>query len=587
MPKITGQAVPAELLALYTAITSPAKVTQGADGVLKLRKNKRKPKRRTRENLDLIALQKTARRVALLLGYTDGSQAYKDFLFTLTRELMFGIFDLAYFRPCDIRHAMTFVSTVTSVVDPTPPPYSYRLPDQRPTIPTYSSGLPTSMEPGYEGFLVGVDYKDSYLRWRKISFDSPYLQDVRAQENVLVRWNCRIDIKASKRGSRPMLSLNLKMQTCREFDSALDTYEPPIVKKTSFYWRFKMPPSDAPYFNTYQVRSVVKGGARIHQSSGTGNRVAFLLNASNRPMMGRGFNNNQLVQTNFTGDPEMWEIKPCLGALSRPIWKGSDDVHYLVNILTGELYPTLLPVSHQVQLAMQDKVLTTDFYNNWWIEDHLLNTRYAFTFPNNGGYGFIGAYRYNGFFYCSFLGPSTHERNVWRVNPKAPPTLITAGPPWGPPRVLWPDAPFLGAPGHSSGGWYPVGTMPYFVDDESGGTSFNIQWWNPTTRAYIPLGDFQFWSIIGCCDSGVFIKYQNEQVGFTPYTSGGGGISPGFSFGWVIQTLRQWCVISTGLYVRRWDGKFGIYSPSGRFTETPPVLTAGALLQHAVCPGAD
>ncbi len=399
MPKITGQAVPAELLALYTALTSPAKVTQGADGVLKLRKNKRKPKRRTPENLDLIALQKTAHRVALLLGYPEGSQPYKDFLFTLTRDLLLGIFNPDYFRPCVIRHAMTFVSTVESIVDPTPPPYSYRVTDNRPTIPTYSSGLPTSLPPGYEGFTVGVDYKDSYLRWRKISFLSPYINEPYAQETVLIRWNCKINISASKRGSRPMLSLNLKMQTCREFDSALDTYEPPIIKKTSLYWRFKMPPSDAPYFNTYQVRSIVKGGSRMHQNSGTGDRVAYLLNASNRPMMGRGFNNNQAVQTSFEGDPEMWEIKPCLGELSRPIQKSYTTILGFYSAFTGAFLPSSAYPRDVVVMVSEDiALLKNEITNRFYLADFQLN-RTAEVLPTPDDLSIYGLARIYGNFH--------------------------------------------------------------------------------------------------------------------------------------------------------------------------------------------
>lgn len=320
MAKVVGQSVPPALAALYAALAAPNKVIQGPDGALRMKPSVKRPKKKPRRNLDLIAIQRVAQIVADELQAKTGQANPPGFVYDLTQELILGIFDARYFQKCQVKVAVTLDSTPTYSADPAPPPYIYRDPGNLPSVPVYPNGTPTTGGASYSGQQIGGLFADTNLKWRKLAFTSKAVDKIKGEERVLIRWNTRIDIHSSNRGSRPMVSLFLKAHICSDASPDLASTEPPLHFKTCFYWRFKVPPSAAPFYNSYQVRSLVKPFGRIAKKSGPGQFTTYLLNVSNRPMMGRGFNNNSSVNTSFTADPELWEIRSCLGVLTN-IWE--------------------------------------------------------------------------------------------------------------------------------------------------------------------------------------------------------------------------------------------------------------------------
>lgn len=310
MPKITGQNVPPSLLALYTRLVSPGKVTQGADGSLRLKKGKKKPKKTPPESLDLGGFQRIAEIVANVYFTQQSKPIPANFVFNLTQDLLLGVVPGKYFTRCKLQSAVTLESIPTSVPDPNPPPYGFRTNQFLPTIPTYPDGSSTSDPPGYYGEKVALRFEDKWLRWKKWIFKAWAFSFPEGAERVLLIWDCTISINTAARGSRPMVSLNLKTYQGGITAPAIASTTPPIQKKTNLYWRFPPPPSGSPFYHSSQVRRVVKPMARLVKNSGAAPFKYFILDGSNRPMMGRGYNNNNTVQTSLTGDPVLWEVKP-------------------------------------------------------------------------------------------------------------------------------------------------------------------------------------------------------------------------------------------------------------------------------------
>ena len=311
MAKVIGQNIPPALDILWHQLHSPARVTQGADGVVTLKKNKKQPTKKPRRNLDLIALQELAERVAQAAFVDRGKPVPENFIFLLTQDLVLGITSPQYFRKCKVESAITLESIPTYVADPAPPPYGYRTPTFMPSLPTYPDGTPTTGNANYSGTKNGQLFIDTALRWRKIVFKSPNVNFADGAKNVILKWATRIDVAATSRGSRPMFSLQLRVSLSTDTGGDLTSTAPPIDKKTIFYWRFKIPPSSPPFFNTYLQRNEVRALARVAKKSGTGLYTRYVVNASVRPMLGRGFNNNDAITTASSRDPELWEITDC------------------------------------------------------------------------------------------------------------------------------------------------------------------------------------------------------------------------------------------------------------------------------------
>lgn len=313
MARVTDQSVPPELQALYAQMTSPAKVTQGPNGVIQLKKNKRKPKKEPKANLDLAAFKNICTIVRIEWEAATGKKLPKDFESKLASELIVGVYSEDYFRPCPITGEETFSSIPANIIDPNPPPYGFRTLNFMPTLPTYPPGVTASKPMRYFGEKVSTYFHDKLLVWRRLSFDAFALNKIEGTARVLLRWITKVNIDAAARGSRPMFSLNLRAQVAKSGGTLYDAAIPPIQKITTLYWRYKLPKTTAPFFHHQQLIRHSVPFSRIAKDSGNGAAYAYVLNASPRPMMGRGYNNNNTVQTSVDTDPELWEIRKCLG----------------------------------------------------------------------------------------------------------------------------------------------------------------------------------------------------------------------------------------------------------------------------------
>jgi hypothetical protein len=317
MAKVTGQSVPPELVTLWNQLTAPAKNSQGANGSMRASKIAKKPRRPPRKNLDLIAFQDIARNVEKIHFKNLGKAAPANFVFAMTRDLILGVVDAKYFQTCTVDSTVSFEAVPTNIVRNPQPPYSYRLTGMLSTKPTYPAGTLGSAGAWYEGNASTIDgngvFVDTLWRWKKRVFDAEALDETEPDKKILMVWDCTIQINTSTRASRTMLSLVMTAHKATAGTAECVSPGPPLIKPKSFYWRFKVPPTSAPYYHSSQVRKVVLPMARMIKKTTDTIDLRYALTYGNRPMLGRGFNNNTDVQTAFTGDPVLWEIKPpCL-----------------------------------------------------------------------------------------------------------------------------------------------------------------------------------------------------------------------------------------------------------------------------------
>lgn len=313
MAQVTDQNVPPGLAALYAALVSPAKIEQGPDGVLRLKKGKKKTKRKPSSALDLAAWKRLAEIVATTWLETTGQELPPDSVYDLILSMIVGIYPFEYFKLCEVETSIRLLSVPACTPDPDPPPYGYRTPAFLPTICDYPEGTPDDGPLGTYGEKQSGYWHDRWLRWQREVFKADAFEFANPYERMALLWDATLSIAAAARGSRPMLSLNLKAQASPANSGPADSYEPPILKKSNLYWRFKIPPSEPPFYNSYQVRKVSQPIARLvkEQVAPFSNRI--VINASPRPMMGRGFNNNDNAQITLEGLPALYEVRKCMG----------------------------------------------------------------------------------------------------------------------------------------------------------------------------------------------------------------------------------------------------------------------------------
>ncbi len=320
MAKVVDISIPPELAVLWEALTSPASLTQGADGAIKIKRSKKKPNKEPKPDKELAALRAMAELVA-----DDHPDAWETsgratFVLDLLKAMILGNFSADYFDEVLPDTVEYLQSAPTSIADPNPPPYGYRTPVFLPSLPTYPDGVPVPYTPEYYGEKDTGLFFDRYLNWAKITYTPGVLGEPDPLARMLMFWATDISIETSSRGSRPMLSLAAVAMLCKPGAATLTSTTPPIEKVSSLYWRFRMPNGGPPYYNATTGRRIVKPLKTLAKIQGAGDDVALIVNAANRPMLGRGFNNNDYVRTSFSDIPKIYEIRTC-SAAKNAYWK--------------------------------------------------------------------------------------------------------------------------------------------------------------------------------------------------------------------------------------------------------------------------
>lgn len=399
MAKIVDQLIPPGLQELWAKLNSPNSLNATSPKTIRAKKANRKPNKKKRRNLDLIAMKNLALIVQQEYFIAEGKTPPPDFVHTLVQDLILGIINPEYFRQCKLDYQQTLESVPDSLYMDSMPPYGWRSPTYLPSVSAWPNGIVTTEPPGYFGEKVSTVinnleepevsfFADKWLRWRRLVFKSKNTELNEGAARMLMRWNCTVSAQATTRGSKPMFSLNLRAALASFSDSVLTTNEPPTHNRSVFYWRFKLPPSTPPFYASYQVRRETKVLSRILKKSGSGLYERYVLDAGVRPLLGRGFNNNNSVEMSISGDPELWEIKPpcllwSLASGNAWTWQEADGHEWQCELLTPRFQITVAKIGvAYLTLRLSDGVDTNDI-----VFSQVMSGNWDWAFDNSGTEG--------------------------------------------------------------------------------------------------------------------------------------------------------------------------------------------------------
>lgn len=307
--------VPADWQILFTQLVSLFPGAPGAKRKATTRRQARLPRKIKKKRKNYYELKDVAGLIATREGLPTYSVEWATRRQQLLREMLSGYFDPNTFTECNLDSEIWLQNNPVSNPDPNPGPYPYRDQANLPTIPIYDNGAPAVSPALYSGETIGGYFYDVALRWvrKTYSLKVPYVAG--SFEPVIVRIDATIDIDADQRGSRPMMSFIMRAFGCAPGSPFIGTIIPPTDKPWSWYWRYKLPKTTAPFFHTVEARNIVASlhGRSREDEVGTINKFVLLL--APRPMFGHGNNNNTQVATSAVFDVKIYQHKPTVFAV--------------------------------------------------------------------------------------------------------------------------------------------------------------------------------------------------------------------------------------------------------------------------------
>jgi uncharacterized membrane protein len=234
-------------------------------------------------------------------------------------EIGKGIFNPLYWEKCGIASTVYLTNYPTNEPDPAPPPYGYRTALFLPSLITYGLGTVDAAPMRYSGSKAGEYFCDLFWTWAKVTYT--LLNNMRAddKEPAVIKWMTTITVDTSSRGSRPMLSLLMRVIIAPDGAPLLDDISPPLgdIDLTGYanrhqsqdmYWRYVLPEVSAPFWHATQDRLILRSARQAGSIDATSYTTRLTISCGNRPMLGKGYNNCDTVETAATGLPEVYQI---------------------------------------------------------------------------------------------------------------------------------------------------------------------------------------------------------------------------------------------------------------------------------------
>ncbi len=318
--KITSQNIPPELATLYASLISTTSTGAQAGTRATTRRgamiSPNKKQNRAVYN-DITAA------VEILIERLGNYKTPEEFRAKVRAEMGAinnGEWNPAYWIKCKVLTTNYLGNIPASVADNNPPPYAYRDPANMPTRTTYGAGSTDTAPARYTGQTLGGLFCDTLLVWCRTTYR---LEEAIGQDKknpAIISYGGTLTVEGDMRGSRPMLSLILRCYLTDEAGAALTTTAnpadgvPPSAPPTargcnSIYWRYILPATTAPFFNTIKLRKILRNLAAIASIETSGDMTRAVIMSAPRPMFGRGFNNNTAINSSLTGAPNIYQIR--------------------------------------------------------------------------------------------------------------------------------------------------------------------------------------------------------------------------------------------------------------------------------------
>jgi hypothetical protein len=340
--KSTGQIIPPELLELYIRICTSINGYTPGTRITRTRRAARRPTGLPKNRPIWLTLERAAGEIATRRGLRIGSDDWMAFTKAETKRLLKGQLDPEWWITLKTVSTTYYRSDPTSILDPHPKPYKYHTDTNRQTIPTYPVGGLSVGPAQADGRTVGTDFKDQYLVWKREVFELETHTYSRLYEPLFMQAACTIDTMGDSRASKPMLSAIGAAAYCKAGDPALTLANPPTVKPFSWWWRYKIPPSNPPYYSAQIERRIFAELASRADYVNLADNDRLVLDVAPRPMFGRGYNNNRFVHQQLVTNTHAYQINPCIAPPGniRFLNAGTVTVASAINTTPGEFHQT-------------------------------------------------------------------------------------------------------------------------------------------------------------------------------------------------------------------------------------------------------
>jgi hypothetical protein len=273
--------------------------------------------------------------IGAILGKTVGSAELAEWARQQVEAMRAGIFDPEIWIEGQPLTVETAITTPVNVAPAIQPAYAYREPDKLASATTYPDGAATTGVGRYSGSLVAGRWHDQALAWRKQVFAATGKNTRMAKSNIIITWAATITATATTRGSRPMLSLILHARRSTPSDAIYTAYPAPVQNSNRFYWRYKLPQTQAPYFAITHGRQILAPLRLKRAPLAADSTPLVTISSGPRPLHGRGNNNNAAVNISVSGDPRLFMPRPCLGRRRRVLTRDEAGGFHDLNLKTG------------------------------------------------------------------------------------------------------------------------------------------------------------------------------------------------------------------------------------------------------------
>jgi hypothetical protein len=333
--KIVDPDVPPEFQAAMADILSSLPSGPGGQVVGRTRRKARLSLKKYTAREQLLAIKSACETLASRLGYSEGTPPWRAFVYAQVRAILEGRFSPEYWVPQYRSSQQIIASTPASTPDPSPPPYSYRVIDNLPTVPTYAPGVSSSGLPRYTGWRVGDYFEDKLLAWQRAIYELDLPLNDRDGEPTFFQLSGTQEMDSDRRGSRAMCSIMAQRNFapaggCAPFDSAV-----PMADALSFYWRYRAPKGEAPFYTVSLPRRIV---ARLYPRApeiSSAPLESLAVSVWPRAMLGRAYNNNVTVSTTLDHAENVFQLSEEIGAQQKPLIYTHAEITKAGDIHTG------------------------------------------------------------------------------------------------------------------------------------------------------------------------------------------------------------------------------------------------------------
>lgn len=385
--KLVDQDVPADLRKLYDAYVSPAKANGQPQTKARTKRGaklaQRPAKRAKRTRSDIY--RPTAEAMPYYAGIAQDDPKHAPFIAARLAEM------LRLATPSDYWDDAKKVTTryLTAYPSSAPreqaPNYLYPDPENRPSIPTYGNGIADAEDEGYSGRTIDGMFRDIFWSWEDHLFKLAEPLDMERPTPLLIQAEVEIGAYADSRPSRPMFSVNMKVDFYKTIPDIAADPTPPIKKTWTAYMKFKPPPSDGGTYYHQETRQILwapRDRAPLRGAQFVRVRIA------QRPMFGTGYNNNHAVDTSASILLKVKQRKINVQDYSRPVFDPGGATLQSLSPTLEEIIPIpIAPWSDPVSMVTHGMFVPAYGQNGMFVSLPELNYDYLDNFEQ---FHFIG-----------------------------------------------------------------------------------------------------------------------------------------------------------------------------------------------------